>query len=163
MKSPIFWDITLCSPLKANRRCRGTFRLHLQGWRINRALLAACLKLVSCLLYFSALDMGDKHVALKFRLPFLSGLHGFISCDCYKRRSEWQRGLRHELSSPARTLGSWVRIPLKAWMSVRVYSLCVFLRVGRGLATVSSPVQGVLQTVYMIKKLKNGQNPTKGL
>jgi hypothetical protein len=24
----------------------------------------------------------------------------------------------HELSSPARTLGSWLRIPLKAWMYV---------------------------------------------
>jgi hypothetical protein len=33
------------------------------------------------------------------------------------------RGLRHELSSPAQTLGSWVRIPLKAWMSVCVYSV----------------------------------------
>jgi hypothetical protein len=27
-------------------------------------------------------------------------------------------GLRHEMSSPARTLGTWIRIPLKAWMSV---------------------------------------------
>jgi hypothetical protein len=28
------------------------------------------------------------------------------------------RRLRHELSSPARTLGLWVRIPLQVWMSV---------------------------------------------
>jgi hypothetical protein len=35
------------------------------------------------------------------------------------------RDLRHELSSPARTLGSWIRIPLKAWMSVCVYSVVV--------------------------------------
>jgi hypothetical protein len=34
------------------------------------------------------------------------------------RRSQWPRGLGHESSSLARTLGSWVRIPLKAWMSV---------------------------------------------
>jgi hypothetical protein len=33
--------------------------------------------------------------------------------------------LRHELSSLARTLGPWVRIPLKAWMSVCVYSVFV--------------------------------------
>jgi hypothetical protein len=33
--------------------------------------------------------------------------------------------LSHELSSPARTLGSCVRIPLGAWMSVCVYSLVV--------------------------------------
>jgi hypothetical protein len=31
-------------------------------------------------------------------------------------RSEWQRGLRHEISSPAQALGSWVRIPLGVWM-----------------------------------------------
>jgi hypothetical protein len=31
-------------------------------------------------------------------------------------RSQLLRGLRHEMSSPARTLGSWVRILLKAWM-----------------------------------------------
>jgi hypothetical protein len=40
------------------------------------------------------------------------------------RRSQWLRsGLRHELSSPAQTLGSWVRIPLEARMSVCVYSV----------------------------------------
>jgi hypothetical protein len=27
-----------------------------------------------------------------------------------------ERGLRHELSSPALTLRSWVRIPLETWM-----------------------------------------------
>jgi hypothetical protein len=32
------------------------------------------------------------------------------------------------------TLGSWVRIPLEAWMSVCVYSVCVLLCIGRGLA-----------------------------
>jgi hypothetical protein len=36
------------------------------------------------------------------------------------------------MSSPAGTLGSWVRIPLKAWMSVCVYSVFVL---GSGLAT----------------------------
>jgi hypothetical protein len=35
------------------------------------------------------------------------------------------RGLTHELSSLARKLGSWVRIPLKAWMSVCFYSVFV--------------------------------------
>jgi hypothetical protein len=32
----------------------------------------------------------------------------------------WPRGLTHEHSSPARTLGSWIRIPLEAWMTVCV-------------------------------------------
>jgi hypothetical protein len=41
----------------------------------------------------------------------------------YHGQSQWPRGLRHELSSLAWTLGSWVWIPLKAWMSV----LCAFI------------------------------------
>jgi hypothetical protein len=43
----------------------------------------------------------------------------------FERQSEWPRGLRHELSPPAQTLGSWVRIPLKAWIFVCVYSVFV--------------------------------------
>jgi hypothetical protein len=39
-------------------------------------------------------------------------------------RSLWPRGLGHELSSPAWTLGSWVRIPLESWMSVCAFILC---------------------------------------
>jgi hypothetical protein len=46
-------------------------------------------------------------------------------------QSQWPRGLRHELSSLARTLGLWIRISLEAWMSVRVYSVFVL---GSGLA-----------------------------
>jgi hypothetical protein len=38
---------------------------------------------------------------------------------------QWPRGLRHEVSLLARTLGSGDRIPLKAWMSVFVYSVFV--------------------------------------
>jgi hypothetical protein len=33
--------------------------------------------------------------------------------------------LRHELSSPAQKLGSWVRIHLEAWMPVCVHSVFV--------------------------------------
>jgi hypothetical protein len=53
----------------------------------------------------------------------------------YNCRSQWPRGLRHGLSSPAHTLGSRVRIPLEAWMSACVYSVCAVLCVGSGLAT----------------------------
>jgi hypothetical protein len=49
-----------------------------------------------------------------------------VLCGLVKQsRSQRPRGLRHELSSLARMLGSWVRIPLKAWMSVCVYSVFV--------------------------------------
>jgi hypothetical protein len=45
---------------------------------------------------------------------------------------QWQRPrcLRHDTSSPARTLESCVRIPLKAWISVCVYSVFVLSCVG---------------------------------
>jgi hypothetical protein len=33
----------------------------------------------------------------------------------------------HELSSFARKLGSWVRIPFRAWISVCVYSVFVYV------------------------------------
>jgi hypothetical protein len=50
-------------------------------------------------------------------------------------RSQWPRGLKHEISSPARMLGSWVRIPLKAWMFVGISSVYLLSCVGSGLAT----------------------------
>jgi hypothetical protein len=36
-----------------------------------------------------------------------------------------RRGVRHEMSSPALTLGLWVRITLKSLMFVYGYSVCV--------------------------------------
>jgi hypothetical protein len=42
-------------------------------------------------------------------------------------RSKWTRGLRHELSSTAPTLRSWVRVPLVAWMFLCIYYTCMFL------------------------------------
>jgi hypothetical protein len=50
--------------------------------------------------------------------------------------SQWPRGLRHEISSPARTLGSWIRIPLEACMSVCV---CVVLCVVAALRRADPP------------------------
>jgi hypothetical protein len=46
--------------------------------------------------------------------------------------------------------GSWVRVPLKAWIfsvRMRLFCVCVVLRLGRGLATSWSPVQGALLSV----------------
>jgi hypothetical protein len=36
MKSPIFWDISACSPFKVDRRFGGIFRLHLEGRRKSK-------------------------------------------------------------------------------------------------------------------------------
>jgi hypothetical protein len=64
-------------------------------------------------------------------------------------RSQWPRCLRHEMSSSAWTLGSWVRIPLEALMFA--FILFALSCVGSGLATGWSLVQGVLPTAYMCK------------
>jgi hypothetical protein len=37
IKNTFVWDITLCIQLKVNKRFRGTYRLHLQVWRISWA------------------------------------------------------------------------------------------------------------------------------
>jgi hypothetical protein len=49
-----------------------------------------------------------------------------------KKVDQWPRGLR---SSAAQTLRTSVRIPPKAWISVRVSSVFVLFYVGSGLAT----------------------------
>jgi hypothetical protein len=53
-------------------------------------------------------------------------------------RSQWPRDLRHEM------FWSWIRIRLKAWISVSIYSVFVL---GSGPVTGCSPVQGVLPSV----------------
>jgi hypothetical protein len=64
--------------------------------------------------------------------------------------SRYSSGLRHELSSLARTLWSWVRIPLRACMFdmyMWLFCVCALRCLGRGLATSWSLVQGVLPIV----------------
>jgi hypothetical protein len=65
------------------------------------------------------------------------------------------RGLRHEPSSSARTLGSWVRIPLDEWMCQRLFYVCVVLCVGSGLQTglipqSRSPIDCLLDPKFQI-------------
>jgi hypothetical protein len=79
--------------------------------------------------------------------------------------SQWPRGLRHEPSSPAVTLGYWFEIPLNAWMSVCVCSAFMLPCVDSGLAMCWSPAQGVLPTVCKVRisKLINSEwAQTKG-
>jgi hypothetical protein len=88
---------------------------------------------------------------MKYNCKYYNNIRTWnLICIQFLCRSQWTHGVRHELSSSARTLGSWVRIPLEAWVSVCVYSVCVVLYVGRGSATGWSPIQGVLPTVWNI-------------
>jgi hypothetical protein len=83
---------------------------------------------------------GNKFVKRYFRVQYY-----VIS------RSQWPRGLRHELSTAARTPGSWVQNSTPVMdVCIHLFCLCAVLCVGRGLATGWSPVQGVLPTLYRI-------------
>jgi hypothetical protein len=64
-----------------------------------------------------------------------SYIKGKIIISCRRNRDRWPHRMRHELSSPTRTLGLWVQNPLETRMSVCVYSVCVALCVGSDLAT----------------------------
>jgi hypothetical protein len=61
----------------------------------------------------------------RWRVLVIFGIQEFICQRPVSGRSQWPRGIRHALSSLARKLGSWVRNPLKTWMSVCVYSVFV--------------------------------------
>jgi hypothetical protein len=76
---------------------------------------------------------------LRYNLQLDSSVLSNLGVWYPKRRSQYPRGLRHEPSSPAPTLGSWVQILLQAGMSVCVYSVFVLSCVGSGLATGWSP------------------------
>jgi hypothetical protein len=47
-----------------------------------------------------------------------------MTVSVFRSQSQRSSGLKHEPFSPARKMGSWVRIPVEAWMSVCVCSVC---------------------------------------
>jgi hypothetical protein len=63
-------------------------------------------------------------MTVRLNAVLLSGMLVY-SQHILNSRSQWPRGLRKEVSSPARTLGSLVQIPLNAWMFVCLYSVFV--------------------------------------
>jgi hypothetical protein len=76
--------------------------------------------------------------------------------------SQWPRGLRHELSSPSRTLGSWVGIPPKAWVSMCVYSVFVLLYMYvASLRLADPPSKEFYRLCIGSRNWKSSQEPTK--
>jgi hypothetical protein len=72
------------------------------------------------------------------------------------------RGLRHALSSLARTLGSCVRIPLRAWMlgvCMRLFCVCAVLCIGIGLATGDHSSKESYRLWKMITELNKRPGP----
>jgi hypothetical protein len=72
--------------------------------------------------------------------------------------------LRHELSSPARTLGSWIRMSLEAWMSVCVCSMFVLscMQV-EALRWADAPSEVSYHLCKKIRTLKKRPRSNKGL
>jgi hypothetical protein len=79
--------------------------------------------------------------SLSIIIFLIKGYHMYSWKACC--RSQWPRGLRHGLPSLSRTLGSWVRIPLKLWMSVCAYSVFVLFCCGRLIHRPRSPTDYV--------------------
>jgi hypothetical protein len=79
-------------------------------------------------------------------------------------RSQWPRGIRHELSSPVQTLGSWVQIPLEAWMPVCVYSVFVLSSVQISTLRRADPSSEESHRLWKRwGNWKSGQGPTKAV
>jgi hypothetical protein len=70
--------------------------------------------------------------------------------------------LRPEPSSPDRTLGSWVRIPLKAWMPVCIYSVFMFWAYVAALRRTDYSSKDSYRLCIRSRNWKSGQGPTKG-
>jgi hypothetical protein len=79
--------------------------------------------------------------------------------DLLRGRLQWPRGLRHEQFSLAGTLGSWVRMPFKAWMSV-LYAFILFVQVA-ALRRAYPPSKESRRLCIGSRKWKSGQGPTK--
>jgi hypothetical protein len=81
----------------------------------------------------------------------------------FNSRSQRPRGLRHQLSSPSKTLRSWVWIPLEAWMSVCFYSVFVLSCVQVAVLRRSDPPsKESYQLCTGLRNRRGGQGPTKG-
>jgi hypothetical protein len=127
MTISIFWDITPCSPLKVNR-----------SFARNESPSELCLLLTSCWFHswLSTLKKETTHSS-ETSAELERTTWRYIAedrtvhnhrCGNLKFNADHSgrpRGLTHELSSLARKLGSWVRIPLEACKSVCDYSVFV--------------------------------------
>jgi hypothetical protein len=99
MKSYIFWDIMLCSPLKVNRRYGGTCHLHHQGRRMSQAkhqreglCFLPTFRLVYCLAYSSTLKM-EPTCSSETSIDFQRSIRHYIPED---------RTLRHKFCLKSR-------------------------------------------------------------
>jgi hypothetical protein len=153
--------MVILSSSERAQRTEGWYRRHLQGQKIHKERIQQknwklSLRQASlihsdpedeCDIFLRNVELSPNFLTLhNYHLENLESIKIRTDIYIYRCRSQPPRSLRHEPSSPARTLGSWVRIPLKAWMSVYVYSVFILSCVGSGLVAGWFPVKGVLPT-----------------
>jgi hypothetical protein len=145
MSCSIFWDVMPCSLIKDYRHVSEEHVTILTvkecAKRGAGSMVVACVFLASHLLWYRLArpEDGDMFLLLAFRhrkqlwAPRKQTRDG-DSEKCMKEfymycalicRSQRPLGLRYELFSLAPTLISWVRTPLKAWMFVCAFILCL--------------------------------------
>jgi hypothetical protein len=83
------------------------------------------LLLSSNFIYSYIILMGRGREDIKYSYLLIFILYFILLRIYFRCRSQWPRGLRHELSSLARTLELWVRMPLMVMMSVCAFILCL--------------------------------------
>jgi hypothetical protein len=104
----------------------------------------------------SNLDFLLPHVIRRTCCLMFLGNNNLLS---WLLKSKGKLVLFRSRSSPARTLGLWVRIALEAWICVCLLCVCVVLCVGSGLATGWSRVQAGLPSMCRLRNWKSGQSP----
>jgi hypothetical protein len=95
----------------------------------------------------------------RFYSQYFKNCDIFCTIDDARCRSQWSHGLSHEPSSSARTLGSWVPVPLEAWMSVCVYSVFVLFCVQVATLRRADPPSKESYRLYRLRNWKSSQAP----
>jgi hypothetical protein len=116
------WSLAHCAPFEG---CCTTYRLFIKLFNAIHtvSLLQALAVFVYEMISDTKLSRSLSTVEVAFQQYKL-----YISKEIVtESRSQWPCGLRQVLYSAAWTLGSWVRIPLEAWICVRVFLCCVVL------------------------------------
>jgi hypothetical protein len=147
MKSIVFSVVTSCRLVEVSLHFRRTYRLHLQDLRITQERgqqKTEALRSSETSVYFCRTTRRLKYDDPTFH-SFSSFTRSMWMDDFPKcklnwwipelNRSQWSRGLKHEMSSPSRTQRLWVRIPFKAWMSICIYFVFMLSFLGSDLAT----------------------------
>jgi hypothetical protein len=109
----------------------GTYRLHLQS---------LCGPRLSDLLTVINIPATINHILMKYFLPnwkvsvtssWILSVRWHTVCltcaqsDVLLLQKQFCRRQWHEVSSPTRTLWSWVRIPLEIWTHIKMHFLCL--------------------------------------